>query len=185
MSWARLWKGRIYSLLPSRNVSWHGKRRKGLGYRQSPKPPMECQIEQDRIFLQNFLGQWKSGTFWEVGCGDGTTGSCTLVLEQDWEWTGLLVEPFARAARLASGRRKAAVRPDLPRGGEAAPDLVFIRRPAEFPGFWETLASRRVRPRWLIVENASASPVWSQHAEKSGYRLRWFFHDDEYLEAQA
>lgn len=184
MSWARFWKGSFYSLLPSRNGSWHGKRRKGLGYRHSPEPPMECQIEQDRIFFRNFLGQRKSGTFWEVGCGDGTTGSCTLALEQDWGWTGLLVEPSMRPARLAAERRKAPVRPEMPAGREAAPDLVFIRRPGEFPSFWENLISRRLRPRWLIVENASASPVWTRQAEASGYRLRWFFHDDEYLEVQ-
>ncbi len=64
-------------------------------------------------------------------------------------------------------------------------DLVAIHRPEEFPRLWESLRTRRLRPRWVIVENREPDDRWAQILEGVGYRLKLFFHDDEYYELRS
>jgi hypothetical protein len=177
----------FYPYLPSLGQTWHAKRRKGLQVRWEGDEVLECQREQDRIFQARLLGAMAGGVFWELGAGDGVTGSCTLNLEQVGGWRGCLWEPrpipAARATRL---RRN----PVLSGGGQSwdrlltvapGPDLVCIRRPDEHSWWWEWIESGRIRPRWVIVENPQPDPQWQQRLAARRYRLRWFFHDDEYF----
>jgi len=62
-----------------------------------------------------------------------------------------------------------------------SPDLVAIHRPGEFPEIWKSFQDRRLRPRWVIVENPGPDPRWAGVLEGVGYRLKFFFHDDEYF----
>lgn len=175
-------KSKLYRALPSLNSWWHGKRRKGLEHLFGGKGILVCQEEQDRIFTQNLWKGEKAGFFWEVGCGDGTTGSCTLHLERAG-WRGLLWEKMDLPRRTAQARRSSPVLggdpAELRRQGPG-PDFLAIRRPGEFPWIWSWLDTGDIRPRWVGVENARAEVDWAQRLEPRGFRLRWFFHDDEY-----
>lgn len=62
-----------------------------------------------------------------------------------------------------------------------SPDLVAIHRPGEFSEIWKSFQGRRLRPRWVIVENPGPDPRWARVLEGVGYRLKFFFHDDEYF----
>jgi hypothetical protein len=179
------WKGWVYPLLPSRTRRLHEKRRKGLGYRHVPAGTLECQREQDRVFWNRFLKPEKGGRFLEVG-GDGVVGSHTLGLELHHAWRGLLWEPRPKPRQQAQTRRQCPV-DDVgdPLAMTKSPDLMAIHRPEEFPRLWECLRVRHLRPRWVIVENREPDDRWAQLLEGVGYRLKLFFHDDEYYELQA
>lgn len=180
-------KTRIYRLFPSYNPWCHEKRRKGLQRSFAGSEIIECQLEQDRIFLGNFLTKNQTGLFWEVGCGDGTTGSCTLALELHLGWKGLLWEPSSHPRRQAGIRRSALVmEPENPDVllNHGIPDLVVIRRPKEFPWVWDMLENKKIRPSWVVVENPRPAIDWVHMLESGNFRLRWFFHDDEYFEAR-
>ena len=172
----------LYRLFPSWSKGLHRKKRKGLATRW---PGLECQRTQDAIFWEKFLRGSREGTFWEVGCGDGTTGSCTLVLETIRGWKGILWETLPLPRRSATKRRTELVletpNPDVMLM-HPLPDLLFIRRPVEFPWVWTWLEQGKIRPRWLVVENPQPHPNWVLWLESRNYRLRWFFHDDEYFE---
>jgi len=187
MSFLRGIRRPIYRLFPSWYESWHKKRRKGLQNRWGGDEVLECQREQDRIFQTHLLGAKAGGVFWELGAGDGVTGSCALNLELTGGWKGCLWEPrpipAARAARLRQN-------PVLGEGGQcwdrlltlaARPDLVNVRRPAEHSWWWAWIESGRIRPAWVIVENPRPDPRWQQRLAALGYRFNWFFHDDEYF----
>jgi len=172
----------LYRLLPSLNPWLHGKRRKGLERQFGEKKLLVCQTEQDRIFARYFLKGSPAGVFWEIGCGDGTTGSLSFHLEQAG-WHGLLWENLEIPRRIARTRRTSPVQggdPEESRWLGPAPDFLAIRRPAEFPWIWSWLETGNFRPRWVTVENSSASVGWLRRLKASGHRLQWFFHDDEY-----
>jgi FkbM family methyltransferase len=60
---------------------------------------------QDRWVL-DVLGEQRGGFFIDSGASDGVRGSNTLVLERDYGWTGICVEPNPRFfARLTAARR--------------------------------------------------------------------------------
>jgi len=173
-------KGLAYSLFPSSSERLHAKRRKGLFYRHADSGALECQRDQDRIFWTGFLQPKKKGHFAEFG-GNGVIGSHTLGLELLHGWKGTIwVEgkrPLKEAAAVRScqiaGKRE-------PFPTERTVDLLAIHRPSEFPKVWEDLKAGRLQPRWVIVENREPDTQWCRLLERSGYRLRFFFHDDEY-----
>ena len=61
-------------------------------------------------------------------------------------------------------------------------ELLAIHRPSEFPSVWTQLREGRLKPGWVVVENRDPDPHWCRLLEGSGYRLKFFFHDDEYFE---
>lgn len=175
-------KSIVYRALPSLNRWCHGKRRKGFSSLCGGKNPLVCQTEQDRIFLRYFWKEKKVGCFWEIGCGDGTTGSCTLQLEQSG-WRGLLWEERKVPRATAQTRRSSLVLGGDPQEIKVtgpAPDFLAIRKPGEYPWIWGWLGMGVIRPRWVAVENPQPALDWVRQLEPCGFRLRWFFHDDEY-----
>jgi hypothetical protein len=146
---------------------------------------LECQTEQDRIFWKNFLHPQAGGFFLEVGPGDGSVGSHTLALERDCQWQGLLWETLPRARQKAQQHRSSPVSSDESTVGKTPPDLVAIHRPVIFPWIWKDLEGGKLRPRWVIVENREPDPYWCRLLEALGYRLKFYFHDDEYYGLQA
>ena len=179
------WKSLLYPLLPSASRRLHDKRRKGLFYRHFSREGLVCQREQDRVFWDLFLHPEGGGTFLEVGAGDGAAGSQTLGLEQRHGWTGTLVEPGERPRRRAQAVRRCRVEGDAGNGATPeSPDLLAVHRPADFPKIWEELRSGRLRPRWVVVENREPDPHWCRWLEGRGYRLKFYFHDDEYFKLE-
>jgi len=170
-------KSLVYPLLPSSSERWHAKRRKGLFYRHVDAGTLECQREQDRIFWTRFLQPEKKGHFAEFG-GNGVIGSHTLGLELLHGWEGTIQVEGKRPRKTAATARSCRIIGErehlLPERGV---DLVAIHRPSEFPMVWEDL-----QPRWVIVENREPDPQWCRLLERSGYRLRFFFQDDEYFQ---
>jgi len=178
----RFLKAGLYPLFPSLNPAWHQKRRKGLAYRYSCESVLECQQEQDRLFWSHFLKPGKAGRFLEVG-GDGVVGSQTLGLELKHGWEGAIFQPQEITRSRAKRARKCrvvGVEEGCP--WEEAIDLLAIHRPSEFPEVWEGLSEGRLKPRWVVVENREPDPCWARILERTGRKLQFFFHDDEYYE---
>jgi hypothetical protein len=48
--------------------------------------------------------------------------------------------------------------------------------------FWDEIEAGRLVAKWVIVENREPDPRWCRLLERSGYRLKFFFQDDEYFE---
>ena len=175
-------KGLAYSLFPSSSEHLHAKRRKGLFYRHVDSGILECQRDQDRIFWAGFLQPKKKGHFAEFG-GNGIIGSHTLGLELLHGWEGTIRVEGKRPREDAAAVRSCRIvgeREPLPT--ETIINLVAIHRPSEFPQLWKDLNAGRLQPRWVIVENREPDPQWCRLLERSGYRLRFFFQDDEYFE---
>ena len=182
LSLGRLLKAGLYPLLPSLNPVWHQKRRKGLAYRYSSEDVLECQQEQDRLFWSHFLKPGKAGRFLEVG-GDGVVGSQTLGLELKHGWNGAIFQP----QEIAKGRATRARNCPVLGSEEGCPydgpiDLLAIHRPSDFPEVWKGLSEGQLKPRWIVVENREPDPHWARILERSGRKLQFFFHDDEYYE---
>lgn len=105
-------------------------------------PQSHGQLLQDLVCLL-LLGGKRDGYFIEVGAGDGTTYSNTLMLERDFGWNGILVEPARMfhesivASRQAPLDRRGASR----RSGDT---LRFVEDTTfgELSGFAETLAGK-------------------------------------------
>ena len=119
----------------------------------------------------------------EVGAGDGVVGNQTQGLEQKHGWTGTIVEPMEKPRGRAKAIRRCRVEREA-RNGEASesPDLLAVHRPTDFPEIWAALRSGRLRPGWVVVENREPDPRWCRLLEEQGYRLKFYFHDDEYFE---
>ena len=185
MSPSRFFKSLVYPFLPSLSMRWHEKRRKGLAYRYSPKGVLECQQEQDRLFWCYFLKPGKTGRFLEVG-GDGVVGSQTLGLELKHGWKGEIFQPQETARGRATRARNCPVlesEEGCPYDGGI--DLLAIHRPSEFPEVWKGLSEGRLKSRWVVVENREADPNWARMLDRFGYKLQFFFHDDEYYELKT
>jgi len=177
-------KALCYPMMPSIFPRWHDKRRKGLAYRHVPAGILECQTEQDRIFWKKFLHPEGGGRFLEIGAGDGVTGSHSLGLELSHGWRGGLWEPALSRRDQSPGIRQCdwLVGVKEPRLDESHDLLLAIHRPFDFSGVWDQLSTGRLKPGWVIIENREPDPQWCRLLERSGYRLRFFFHDDEYYE---
>jgi len=142
-------------------------------------------VEQDRIFWSQFLHPERGGTFLEIG-GDGVTGSHTLGLELRYGWSGEFCESEKRPQQTAQGARKCRVAGSLRELSISRPiDLMAIHRPAECAEVWELLGSKDFCPQWVAVENPKPDPQWCRRLERTGYRLKFFFHDDEYYELKS
>ena len=178
----------LYRFFPSWSKGLHRKKRKGLATRW---PGLECQRTQDAIFWEKFLRGTREGTFWEVGAGDGVTGSQTLCLETEKNWKGALWEPCEGPRETASKHRKGSVigwHTDPVRALQTKspnPDLLAVHRPDEFLWVWNVLSAGKITPRWVIVENPDAEVRWASKLLECGYRLVWFFQDDEYFERRS
>lgn len=185
MSRIRAWKSLVYPLLPSVSRSTHGKRRKGLFYRWCPPEGLECQREQDRCFWSFFLNPEKGGKFLEVG-GDGIIGSQTLGLELLHGWAGA-VHPSERKARARTKEVRSCrvLEPAESYFNEKSIDLLAIHSPAANKPVFTMMQEGEVRPKWVIVENREPDPQWCRLLEGLGYRMKFFFHDDEYYEFKA
>lgn len=67
---------------------------------------MEKTYSQDGqdLFIKNVFRNKKNGYFLEIGGGDGLWISNTLLLEEDFNWTGVLVEPTHAYKKLVKNR---------------------------------------------------------------------------------
>ena len=185
MSWLRWIKAWAYPLLPSASARCHEKRRKGLLYRYVSPEILESQREQDRIFWSDFLRPRGGRAFLEVGAGDGVVGSHTLGLELQHGWGGFLVESRPIPRQRAEKARKCRVLAEISQiPVRNSWDLLAIHRPAKFPQTWKELQSGRLKPDWVVVESRDPDPCWCRLLERSGYRLRFFFQDDEYFKLE-
>jgi hypothetical protein len=65
------------------------------------------QFGQDRFVIDQVFKGRRDGYFFEAGAGDGLALSNTLLLERDYGWTGILVEPTKAFRKLKRNRPKA------------------------------------------------------------------------------
>jgi len=181
----RTWKSLVYPWIPSISPAAHAKRRKGLFYRGCRPDVLECQKEQDRIFWRQFLHPEKSGKFLEVG-GDGVIGSHTLGLELLHGWTGTVCVQRGRPEKAARQARRCNVLDAVKASPVSGPmDLLAVHQLPESRKVLESLKGTGPLPLWVIVENREPDPHWCRLLERLGYKMRFFFHDDEYYELQS
>jgi FkbM family methyltransferase len=62
------------------------------------------QFGQDRFVAESLFGGKRGGFFVEAGAGDGLWISNTLLLERQYDWTGILIEPTSAFAALERNR---------------------------------------------------------------------------------
>jgi len=185
MSMGRTWKSVFYPWIPSFTAAAHAKRRKGLLYRRCPLDVLECQKEQDRIFWNFFLYPEKRGKFLEIG-SDGIVGNHSLGLEIYHGWTGAIQVLGAIAQRRVREVRNCQVTEAGDTFAREEPvDLLAIHSPGESRNLIKSLRPGGIRPRWVVLENREPDPHWCHLLEGRGYKLKFYFHDDEYYELQA
>jgi FkbM family methyltransferase len=98
-------------------------------------PQSHGQLLQDLVCLL-LLGGKRDGYFVEVGAGDGTTYSNTLMLERDFGWNGILVEPARMFHQtLATSRRAALDRRGIDRKSGGTLPFVQNETFGELSGF--------------------------------------------------
>lgn len=84
----------------------------------------QSQLFQDLFALQTVL-QKRNGYFVEVGVGDGIAHSNTRLLEAEWGWRGLLIEPnFALWENIQNSRKATLVKCAA---SESRGELIFHR----------------------------------------------------------
>jgi len=182
MNPVRLWKALVYPRIPSVSRWAHEKRRKGLLYRWCSPDELECQKEQNRTFWRLFLKPKKGGEFLEVG-GNGIVGSQTLELELSYGWKGTVqVQGRRSQEQLQNVRKCRLLEAKEISSWKSSIDLLAIHQSDETSEIWKALEGKKVRPLWVIVENRHPDPKWCRFLEDLGYKLRFFFHDDEYYE---
>ncbi len=69
-----------------------------------PSPLSYSQHGQDRYVIDTVFGGKRGGFFVEAGAGDGLWISNTLLLEREYGWTGILIEPTSAFERLRQNR---------------------------------------------------------------------------------
>jgi len=185
MNPGRLWKALVYPLIPSVFPRAHEKRRKGLLYRWCSSDLLECQKEQNHAFWKLFLKPKKGGEFLEVG-GNGIVGSHTLELELSYGWNGgVQLQGRRSQEQLLKARKCRVLGAGEISAWKSSIDLLAIHQLKEFTEIWKSLEEKKLQPQWVIVENRSPDPKWCRFLEGLGYKLRFFFHDDEYYKLKA
>ena len=53
---------------------------------------------QDVVLANDVFARKRKGVFVDVGAHDGVTFSNTLMLERDFDWSGVCIEPLPSAA---------------------------------------------------------------------------------------
>lgn len=154
---------------------------------------------QDRWVIERAAASQRDGYFVEVGAGDGRTHSNTFVLERDFGWTGLLIEPnpgFAdairkyRSSELLTSCADAEVgdKPFLTLGymgglvGEDT-DHAPSRRPAILRRHAEKIHTLPCKPLADMLEEAGAPAVidfLSMDVEGAEYRILKSFPFDRF-----
>jgi len=113
-------------------------------------------------------------------------GSQTLGLELHHGWGGDFCEPGKKPRQHAQAHRKCRVLGAWQESSLHQPvDLLAVHRPQEFREVFGWVGLEGFRPRWVIVENRAPDPQWCRLLEGRGYKLKFYFHDDEYYELQA
>ncbi|KAG7167530.1 hypothetical protein Hamer_G012998 [Homarus americanus] len=113
--------------------------------------------------LKNLWGNQAPGVFVEVGAADGEFMSQTLMLEKNYSWTGLLIEPDPRSFRILQERRRNAwTSPVCINLGAARPLLLWLRDLIE--GLPQELQG-------LVMARSKLSDNIVQGDEKQGKRV--------------
>jgi len=68
----------------------------------------QAQLFQDLLVVFLLKGK-RQGFFVEIGAADGVTLSNTLILERDFQWTGILSEPACGWHAALKANRKASI----------------------------------------------------------------------------
>jgi hypothetical protein len=75
--------------------------------RWRPRIESASQCRQDLFVIEKIFRRKREGFFLEIGGGDGVYLSNTLILERDFEWRGILVEPTSAFEPMVRNRPKA------------------------------------------------------------------------------
>jgi methyltransferase FkbM-like protein len=152
---------------------------------------------QDRFVIE-VLGGLRNGFFLDSGASDGVSGSNTLLLESEFGWRGICVEPNASLfARLARARRCACVNCCL---YDRPAEVAFLEAAGVFGGIveeydpgmlryargivgGEDVVTKRARTIHSILRELGAPRVidyWSLDTEGSELAILRSFPFDEY-----
>jgi FkbM family methyltransferase len=154
---------------------------------------------QDRWVIERAAAGQRNGYFVEVGAGDGRTHSNTFVLERDFGWTGLLIEPnpgFADAIRKYRSSELITACADAEKGEKPFLALGYMgglvgedtdhapsRRPATLRRHAAKVLMLPCKPLADILEEAQAPAVidfLSMDVEGAEYRILKSFPFDRF-----
>ncbi len=123
-----------------------------------------AQYGQDRFVIE-LLGGKRGGYFLDVGASNGVDTSNTLLLERDFGWNGLCVEPNLRFyGELVRNRRCSALNTCL---YDRVTDLDFLEAAGTLGGVIEDFNAKQlewvVRVKHLPLDEAGRPPLVAKH----------------------
>lgn len=121
---------------------------------------MPSQFGQDRLVLQLLNGQ-RGGYFLDTGAADGIRSSNTALLEREYGWRGLCVEPnSAYYARLTRARRCTCLHACL---YDRVADLPFLEAAGTLGGLVDAFSPQQlahaIRTQHLPLDAAGVPPL--------------------------
>lgn len=127
------------------------------------------QLAQD-LFVLWMLAEKRGGYFVEIGAGDGQTLSNTVLLEREYGWTGLLVEPNPTSFSKISSIRAAHLdqRCVYPTSGATVEfecaEIPELSRVSSSPSDIRDLDGSRVITRALQIPTTSIAELLAEHS---------------------
>ncbi|XP_042874913.1 uncharacterized protein LOC122255038 [Penaeus japonicus] len=124
-------------------------------------------LERSEVFYKEKLGELfkdvRKGFFVEAGALDGETMSNTLTLEQDLDWTGLLVEPDVKNYQLLKAKNRKAWTANVCLAPRPYPSVELFSQPPHHPGPMAVPLGAKMRAMHSLAEysnHKSMGNVW-------------------------
>lgn len=113
-------------------------------------------------------------------------GSHTLGLEFNRGWEGAFCSHEPKLRQRVESLRQCETLENLKEFPKRKkPELLAVHQPIKYPEVWDRVRMNQLHPRWIILENREPDPQWCRLLEGLGYKLKFFFYDDEYYELKS
>jgi hypothetical protein len=135
-----------------------------------PPPGASRSYQGQDLFVLEVLGGLRGGFFLDSGASDGTHGSNTLLLESQFGWRGICVEPNDELfSRLASARRCTCVHCCL---YDRTGDVAFLQAAGVFGGIVEEYEPKLLEFARSLVASGAGAPDGDGAVSKPARTIR-------------